>query len=118
MNTLNNTGLKLALKNKWLKVTGEYEILDALYVPVTEPTPAKAKKPIVVTLGVGLNLSDRYTVFVEYHPSLRTEGTLNGPTVLTGGLQDPITFRFMADQDMDLVELAYVAKLIVAKIQD
>ena len=117
MITLDNTGLKLALKNKWLKVSGEFEVIDAIYIPLLESTPAKAKKPIIVKLPVGINLSDRFTAFVEYHPELRTKGTLNGPTTMHGNIQDPIAFRFMADEDMDLGELPWIAKLIVAKIQ-
>jgi len=117
MNTLDHTGLKLALKNKWLKVNGEYEVLDAIYIPLLESTPAKAKKPLIVKLDVSVNLSDRFTAFVEYHPSLRTKGTLNGPTILHGSHQELIEFRFMADEDMDLGELPWIAKLIIAKVQ-
>lgn len=117
MNTLDSTGLKLALKNKWLKITGEFEVQDAIYIPLLESTPAKAKKPIIVKLGVGINLADRFTAFVEYHPQLRTRGTLNGPTVMHGSWQELIEFRFMADEDMDLGELPWIAKLIVAKVQ-
>jgi hypothetical protein len=117
MNTLDSTGLKLALKNKWLKINGTYEVQDAIYILLLESIPAKAKKPIIVKLDVDVNLSDRFTAFVEYHPQLRTKGTLNGPTTLHGSHQELIEFRFMADEDMDLGELPWIAKLIVAKIQ-
>lgn len=117
MNVLDKTGIELAFKKGWFKVEGTYFIGNTLYLGLEhEDLPAKAKKPLIVTLPQQINLGDRFVALVDYHPDLRTKGTLNGPTVLSGNEQYPIAFRFMADEDMNLAELPYIVSLVLCKI--
>jgi hypothetical protein len=116
MNVLGKNGIEIALKKGWLKVSGEYVVGDAIYLRHNHDVELKAKKPVVIMLPQDVSLGERFAAFVEYHPELRTKGTLNGPTVLFGNEQAPIAFRFMADEDMKLSDLNYLAALVVCKV--
>lgn len=117
MDLLTKSGIGIAMKKGWLKVEGPHEVEDAIYMPPVLDFSGKAKKPVVYTMDQDVRLGNRYLALVEYHPDLRTKGTLNGPTVLTGDYQDKISFRFMGDEDFDFTGHAWVVKLIIANIK-
>ena len=105
------------MKKGWLAIEGAHEVLeDAIYLPPVLEFAGKAKKPMIYTMDHELKLGHRFVAFVEYHPDLRTKGTLNGPTILTGDIQGPLAFRFMGDEDFDFTGHPWIVKLIIAKV--
>lgn len=119
MQLLSRVGIELALKKGWLYVSHpEHTVIgDAIYLSLDHELEVKAKKPVIVTLPHVITLGDRYTAYIEYHPALRTGGTLNGPGFLAGNKQEPIMFRFMPDDTLSVSSLPYVAALYISKIQ-
>ena len=116
MQLLDQRGILIGMKKGWLAVEWPHEVGDdAIYMPSAIQMSGKAKKPMVCELPLGLKLGHRFAAFVEYHPDLRTKGTLNGPTMLTEDTQG-LAFRFMGDEDFDFTDYPWVVKLIIAKI--
>ena len=120
MQLLDQRGIRIGMKKGWLAVEGAHEVGDdAIYLPPVLEFSGKAKKPLVYTLDQGLKLGSRFTAFVEYHPDLRTKGTLNGPTMYTSDFgvgNEKLSFRFMGDEDFDFTDYPWIVKLIIAKI--
>jgi hypothetical protein len=117
MEVLNKAGIGIAMKKGWLRVDGGCVVEDAIYLPPILDFSVKAKKPVIYTMEQDIKLGGRYLALVEYHPDLRTKGTLNGPSVLIGDELDKIAFRFMGDEDIDFTAYPWIIKLIIANIK-
>lgn len=119
MNLLDDTGLGIALKKGYLRVSGEYLVANGwLYLLTTEPLSFKGKTTVQYQVPHGITLSRKYMAMVDYNDELYLNGMIGGPSVLTGGVLPAITLRVRMEKDVDLEPGNYVARLAIAKISN
>jgi hypothetical protein len=117
MNLLDDTGLGIALKKGYLKVSGEYLVANGwLYLLTTEPLSFKGKTTVQYQVPHGITLSSRYMAMVDYNDDLYLNGMVGGPSILTGSVLPAITLRVRMEKDVDIEPGSYAVRLAIAKL--
>lgn len=108
--------LNKALKFR-ARLEGEYEIAhDGVLLKETEGACLiMAGETMHVVLDCDITLLKDSYAFVQYNPELYAKGTLTGPQILTD-TENRVGIRIEADEDIDLSELDYVAKILFESI--
>lgn len=109
--------LQKALKFR-ARLTGQYETrMDGVYLSeiVGESAALEAGETRHITLDCGIELLKNSFAFVQINPALWKLGTITGPLILSDTV-NTIDLRIEADEDIDLAELDYVAKIIFESI--